>query len=225
MTRFSRARPLRVGVLLLTVAAAAAGLTFGPAVASNSQAASTLPCNEGGPGCIDIGFSDAWLNGETVQLEYSHSFFCAEPPDSAASSNCEAGEEATTAPPSGPVVSELYVIVPIGFTPASSTVHCGAECIDQPSTIDLSRIGGAANATLPIRSFVIEEDESFQSTWWPAVVVGVKSLKAWNKIAKAKSIDQVDACQASNHCVPEADTNAFIFFQVLGPGMSPEGPD
>jgi hypothetical protein len=225
MTRLSRVRPIRVGVTFLTVAAAAFGLAFGSAGASNSQASSTLPCNAGGPACIDIGFSDAWLSGETVQLEYSHAFFCAEPPVSAASSNCEAGEGAETAPPSGPVVSEIYVLIPIGFSPASSTVHCGAKCIDQPSTIDLSRIGGAANATLPIRSFVIEEDESFQSTWWPAVVVGVKSLNAWNKIASAKSIEQVDACQASGHCVPEAETNAFIFFQVLGPGMSPGGPD
>src|SRR5262249_40924689 len=43
-------------------------------------------------------------------------------------------------------------------------------------------------------------------------------------IADAKSIDAVDACQANGGCFPEIDTNAFLFFQVLGPGMSPQGP-
>jgi len=52
----------------------------------------------------------------------------------------------------------------------------------------------------------------------------VKNLDAWNTIAAAKNIDAVDACQASGGCFEEVDTNAFLFFQVLGPGMSPQGP-
>ena len=52
----------------------------------------------------------------------------------------------------------------------------------------------------------------------------VKNLDAWNTIAAAKSIDAVDACQASGGCFQENDTNAFLIFQVLGPDMSPQGP-
>jgi hypothetical protein len=224
MTRFLRVRPVRLGVTILTIAAAIGGLTLGSAMASRSARSSALPCRTGGPGCMHIGFTDAWFGGKTVQLEYSHGYFCAEPPESDASSHCEAGTAAKTPPPSGPVVSSIYLLVPKGFTPPSSTVMCWMRCIDQPRTIDLSRIGGGKNAVLSPRSFVIEDAESFQSTWWPVVVVGVKNLRAWNQIAAAKTIDSVDACQASGNCAQEAETNGFLFFQVLGPGMSPQGP-
>lgn len=227
MIRSIRNRPVRIGVIFVMAAAAVFGLTFGAAFASGSGGSSSLPCNGGGPSCINIGFSDAWLNGHTVQLEYSHPFFCAEPPESAASSHCEAGAPAKVAPPSGPVVSELYVLVPVGFRAPATTLHCGFRCIDQPGTIDLTRVlhSAGGNVVIPPRSFVIEENESFQSTWWPMVLVGVKNLHAWNKIAAAKSIDAVDACQENGGCFQEQETNAFIFFQVLGPGMHPGGPD
>jgi len=80
------------------------------------------------------------------------------------------------------------------------------------------------SAILPAHSLVIEDREAFQSTWWPMVLVRVKNLDAWNTIAAAKSIDAVDACQASGGCFQENDTNAFLIFQVLGPDMSPQGP-
>jgi hypothetical protein len=56
------------------------------------------------------------------------------------------------------------------------------------------------------------------------VMVGVKNLSAWNTIVAAKDITAVDACQTNGGCMPEVDTNAFVFFQVLGPGMTPQGP-
>jgi hypothetical protein len=223
VTRSSRVRFLRTGLTLFTAAAAVLALTLGATAAHRPQAASSLPCNAGGPGCLNIGFTDAWLGGNTAQLEYSHPYFCVQPPSSGATSGCEAGEAAITSPPNL-VVSELYVLIPMGFTPPASTVQCGTKCIDLPTTMDLSRIGGDANATLGPKSFVIEEDESFQSTWWPVVIVPVNNLNAWNRLASKKNIETVDACQASGNCAPEADTNAFAFFQVLGPGMSPQGP-
>jgi len=226
MTRWSRVGPLRTGVIFITTAAAIFGLTFAAASASGPKVASTLPCQSGGPNCLNIGFTNAWLNGKTVQLEYSHSFFCAQPPESEARSKCEAGEAAKVSPPSL-VVSNIYVLIPRGFRAPGSTLHCGVRCIDQPRTMDLSRVfnSDSEEAVLPARSFVIEEDESFQSTWWPVVLVFVKNLNAWNTIAMAKTIDSVDACQVNGGCLPEVETNAFLFFQVLGPGMSPQGPD
>ena len=204
-----------------------AALTFGSA--SATQPPASLPCRDGGPSCLDIGFTDAWLGGETVQLGYSHTFFCAEPPSSSAFSRCEAGEGAMTVPPSGPVVSKIYELVPLGFRPPGGTLHCpfAGRCIDHPHRIDLSRVAGwgTGNALFPRHSIVLEEDESFQSTWWPLVLIGVKDLHAWNTIASMKSIEAVEACQDAGHCTPDRDTNGFIFFQVLGPGMSPQGPD
>lgn len=224
MPQLSRSSLIHVATLLV-VATAMCALTIGSALASDGAA---LPCRDGGRGCIDIGFTDAWFDGQTVQLGYSHNFFCANPPLAAALSRCEVGKAATVPPPSGPVVSEVYLLIPIGFSPPESTLHCPVpgHCIDHPHTIDVSRLRGfrGVNVILPAHSIVIEDAEEFQSTWWPVVWVGVKTLDAWNTIAAAKSIAAVDECQANGGCFEEADTNAFLFFQVLGPGMSPQGP-
>ena len=221
-----RGKAVRLGLALITSAAAVAGLMLGSAGASHLPRSTSLPCRAGGAACLGIGFTDAWFNGTTVQLGYSHPFFCAAPPTSGAASGCEAGKVATTPPPSGPVVSNIYLLIPLGFNPPGATVQCGSRCIDQPRRMDLPRVFGKdlSNGIVGPRSFVIEDPEAFQSTWWPVVLVGVKNLQAWNTIAAAKTIDSVDACQASGGCATEVDTNAFLYFQVLGPGMSPQGP-
>jgi hypothetical protein len=226
MTRLARFRHIRLGAVLLFAAASLFGLALGPAGASGSRGATALPCNSGGEGCIGIGFTDAWFNGQTVQLEYSHPFFCDRSIPSGAKTNCEAGKVAAIPPSSGPVVSNVYLLIPLGFSPPASTLQCGARCIDQPGTMDLSHAftGMGKQAVLGPRSFVIEDAEAFQSTWWPVVLVGVKNLTAWNTIVAAKNIAAVDACQTNGGCMPEVETNAFVFFQVLGPGMSPQGP-
>jgi hypothetical protein len=227
MTRSERSRPARTVIALFAGLLAISILTLGSALAS-SRGGSTLPCRDGGPSCMNIGFTDAWLGGQPVQLGYSHRYFCMEPPASGAGSGCEAGEAAQTMPPSGPVVSNMYVLVPLGFSPPADTVHCPTvgHCIDQPNTIDLSRLQGwgGKETRFPAHSIVLEDQESFQSTWWPVVLVGVKNLTAWNEIAAAKSADAMDACEAAGNCTSEFSTNAFVFFQVLGPGMSPQGP-
>jgi hypothetical protein len=129
-------------------------------------------------------------------------------------------------PPSGAAVSPIRTIVPQGFTPPDSTLQCpvAGSCIDHPSTIDLSRLMGSSNAALPPHSHILIDNESFQSTWWPVVVVGVKNIESWNAIVHAKSEAAVQACQAAGNCTPDVSTNLFLFFQVLGPGMSITGP-
>ncbi len=227
MTRLARLGPIRLGAVLLIATAAVFGLAFGSAVALGSRGSTTLPCNSGGEHCINIGFTDAWLDGQAVQLEYSHRFFCDRSQPNGAATGCEAGVASARSPQSGPVVSNIYVLIPLGFSPPETTLQCGARCIDQPRTMDLSQAfsGMGADAVLGSRSFVIEEAESFQSTWWPVVLVGVNNLDAWNTIVAAKTITAVDDCQTNGGCLPEVETNAFLFFQVLGPGMSPQGPD
>ena len=227
MTRRARLGPIRLGAVQVIATVAVFGLALGSAIAVGSRSPNTLPCNRGGERCINIGFTDAWFDGHTVQLEYSHRFFCDRSQPSEASTGCEAGTPAAIPPSSGPVVSEIYVLIPLGFSPPGSTLHCRARCIDQPRTMDLSDAfsGKGSDAAIGPRSFVIEEDESFQSTWWPVILVGVKNLSAWNTLVASKNITAVDECQTNGGCRPEVETNAFLFFQVLGPGMSPQGPD
>ena len=237
MNQLRQVTPSRLGVVMLVVVVAIFGSLMGATFASgethgthqvHSQPTS-LPCQLGGDNCINIGFTEAWLNGQTVDLEYSHDFFCQQPPSSGASSQCEVGAGAQTNPPSGSVVSPIRTVVPQGFTPPDSTLQCpvAGQCIDHPHDIDLSRLFGSSSSdvALPPHSHILIDDESFQSTWWPVVVVGVKNISAWNKIVKAKSETAVQACQAAGNCTPDIPSNGFLFFQVLGPGASPQGPD
>lgn len=223
MKRLARLGPIRTSVIAIV---AVFGFAFGSAIAVGSNGSNTLPCQRGGEHCINIGFTNAWFAGGTVQLEYSHRFFCDRSIPSEAETGCEAGVAATKPPPSGPVVTEIYELIPLGFSPPAATLQCGASCIDQPRKMDLSHVFGGmgSEAVLGPRSFVIEDAEAFQSTWWPVILVGVKNLSAWNKIVAAKDIAAVDDCQTNGGCLPEVETNAFVFFQVLGPGMSPQGP-
>lgn len=227
----------RAGVTMLLVLAAF-GVLMGTSVAlassasssdhQNHQSGAALPCQFGGDNCINIGFTEAWLNGATVDLEYSHDFFCAQPPSSKAPSRCEVGDTSRKDPPSGSVVSPIRTVVPQGFTPPEATLQCpqAGLCIDHPKTIDLSRLlgAGAQSVALPPHSHILIDDESFQSTWWPVIVVGVKNINAWNQIVSARSETAVQACQASGDCTADISTNLFLFFQVLGPGASPQGP-
>jgi hypothetical protein len=229
MKKLIQPTPTRLGVLLLLVVVAVFGSLMGTTFAAAGSHAATstpLPCQLGGDNCINIGFTEAWLNGKTVDLEYSHDFFCQQPPSSAAQSQCEAGAGAQTNPPSGDVVSPLRTVTPMGFTPPTKTLQCpvAGQCIDHPHDIDLSRLFGSSDATLPPHSHILVDDESFQSTWWPIVVVGVKNIQAWNQIVQAKSETAVQACQAAGNCTPDIPTNGFLFFQVLGPGGSTTGP-
>lgn len=235
--RAPQVRVTRFGVVASAVVLAVFGLLTGATVAfgqthsaggSPHAAGGPLPCQLGGDNCINIGFTEAWLNGSTVDLGYTHDFFCQQPPSSGATSQCEVGAAAQVNPPSGPIVSPIRTVVPIGFNAPTSTLQCptAGQCIDHPQTLDLSRLFGSSqsNALLPPHSHILVDDESFQSVWWPVVSVGVNNRAAWDQIVAAKSEAAVQACQAAGNCTPDQPTNFFLFFQVLGPGMSPQGP-
>ena len=122
-----------------------------------------------------FGFTDGWQNGETVTFFYHKPFFCAEPPSSAAPSQCEVGEDGTVDPRPGKI-PVLYVMTPIGFRPAASTLHCPIVgfCINHPSTIDLSRVFGPSKADVPLpaHSHIIDSSlpesqaNGGQAGWW-----------------------------------------------------------
>jgi hypothetical protein len=117
MRKFSLVNFAWFGIGLVPVTGSVLALALGLALGAPPPDASSLPCRDGGDDCINIGFTDAWFGGQTVQLEYSHQFFCARPPKSTGPTGCEVGDPGTTLPPSGPVVSNVYLIVPMGFAP------------------------------------------------------------------------------------------------------------
>jgi hypothetical protein len=176
------------------------------------------PCiHGGGTGDVDHGTTAGWLSGKTVDFQYSKNFYCAAPPASGAPSFCEAGANANFAPVSGQI-DPLYVVTPVGFTPATSTLQCPTTglCINHPHNIDLSRIFGSAtsNALLPPHSHVVTTSNKGVAEWWRIFVVGVTNQTAWDGIVNGKSFAAVSACQASAACTASIPSNLFLFFAV-----------
>jgi hypothetical protein len=165
------------------------------------------------------GFTRGWYNGRTVHFYYSKNFFCQQPPLSKASTQCEAGGNYTQTPAS--TFDPLYVIVPLGFTPPRHTLQCpiAGKCIDHPSTIDLSAVLGAGTKNLPLppHSHIVATNNSHQSEWWNVDVVAVKSLKAWNKLVRARSARELQWLQrhSSSTVTGNIPTNLFLYFAVL----------
>jgi hypothetical protein len=171
---------------------------------------------QGGSAGDAHGFTAGWLNGETVQFFYTRDFFCEPPPSSGAPSQCEVGEDGETDPRPGPIPT-LYVMTPLGFRPDVSTLQCPivGNCINHPSTIDLSRIGGPADAPLPAHSHIINV---MHGGWWEIEVIGVKSPAVWDQIVAGKSLDTVRALQAADPSgttiTGDIRSNAYLFFSV-----------
>ena len=202
----------RIGGLLLAALVALLAVTAytvsaAPAMAGHNSAAGDAKGTTGG-----------WLDGRTVTFKYPKGFFCAEPPTSGATSNCELGAEAERAPRSGENIPVLYVMTPLGFRPNESTLQCPVvgSCINHPGTIDLSRVFGAGseNAALPAHSHIVDVAKG---GWWEIEVIGVTSQATWDKVVEAKSLDGVRALQAAGEGITgDIPTNLFLFFNVQG---------
>jgi hypothetical protein len=204
------------GGLAITLAAIA-----GPALASGGTApmqmtsmTTTLSTSQS-----HVGTTPGWYDGKTVKFTYTKNFVCVQPPASHANSKCEVGSEYDAVPAA--TFDPLYVIVPIGFTPAKSTLACpvAGHCIDHPSSIDLSAVFASAkydNVKLPAHSHIITTTNSSQAEWWNVVVIGVTKQATWDKIVDAKSYGEITRLRdAGNKSVTSnLATNLFLFFRV-----------
>jgi len=205
-----------------------AALFIGIAAAGCSDHASSTerliaPSHEAHGGAA-VGFTDGWQNGNTVSFFYTKPFFCAEPPASGAPSQCEIGEDGTEDPRPGKI-PVLYVMTPTGFRPPDATLQCpiAGNCINHPSTIDLSRVFGPsfANVPLPPHSHIIDSDldesqaSGGEAGWWEIEVIGVSSPAVWNQIVAGKSLATVRALQAQGVGITgDIPSNSYLFFSV-----------
>jgi hypothetical protein len=166
----------------------------------------------------DQGYIGGWLDGETVALRYTRLYFCEEPPSSAAASNCEVGAPPEVTPRSGPIPL-IYAIAAAGIKPDPGTLHCpgGTVCLNHPSTLDLSRIGGPPSALAVSHSHIIT---GRQGGWHRTVNIIVRDLAVWNEIAAAKTLTRVRELQAdplvggANRISQDNLTNIFFFLEV-----------
>jgi hypothetical protein len=132
------------------------------------------------------------------------------------------GAEAQTSPTGGTSIPVLYVMVPLGFTPAASTLHCPnvGNCVAHPSTLDMTRVFGAGtvNSPLPPHSNIIIDLDSHADGPWTVEVIGVKDNNTWDLIAGTKNLAEVRLLQfqdpTETHITADISTNIFLFFRV-----------
>jgi hypothetical protein len=161
-------------------------------------------------------FIGGWLDGAEVQLMYTRSYYCDQPPTSIAPSECEIGALPEDFPRSGPI-PVIYALAPIGFTPAATTLHCQAAplCPNHPPMIDVTRLalpGVSVIARAP-HSHIIT---SRQGGWHRTVNIRVLSPAAWDQIVAAPTLETVRQLQADHPEMISGDnpTNIFFFFVV-----------
>ena len=205
--------------LLIVASCSERAIPVTPTSAEGDTAADHSYASHGAAEKGDKGYIDGWIDGEDVQLYYTRSYFCAEPPSSGAPSNCELGAPGEVAPRSGPIPT-IYAIAAVGFRPDPSTVACaaGSPCLNHPAMIDASRVGGSPTATPPSHSHILSRRGG---GWFNTVNIRVFSLAAWNEIAAAKTLEKVRELQGGNPAVGvpgviSADTPTNIYFFIAG---------
>lgn len=229
--------PRHVGIGLFMVLFAGFSTALGTAAATGSShstsSSSTCtiekPClHTGKQGDVDTGTTDGFFNGHVVDFSYTANFWCGDPPSSQAPTHCEGGDNAFFPPIAGQI-DNLYVITPQGFTPPVGTLHCPTAglCIDHPNHIDLSRLVGApgADVALAAHSHIVSTDNKGKAEWWRIVIVGVKSVQAWDSLTQAKSVNALNACEANGGCTSETPSNVFLFFSVIGNDSGTDTPN
>ena len=160
-----------------------------------------------------------WLDGEEVSVHYTKSYFCAEPPESAAASGCEIGEAATIAPRKGDLPTVYAIAAAGGIQIDPSTLACpaGSQCLNHPAHLDASRIGGPASVGGVPHSHVLAERNS---GWHQVVNIRVFNAAVWNEIVATKSLERVRQLQAdpavggAGLISADTPTNIYFFFQV-----------
>jgi hypothetical protein len=161
-------------------------------------------------------FIHGWLDGQTVELRYTRSFYCEEPPTSIAETGCEIGALPQDFPRGGPI-PVIYAIAPVGFTPDEATLHCPAAplCPDHPPMIDVTRldITGVSVVTHAPHSHIIT---SRQAGWHRTVNIRVLSPSVWDQIVASPTLATVRELQAAHPDLISGDnpTNIFFFFEV-----------
>lgn len=199
-----------VGLLVAGLAAIA-----GPALAASHSTGMTMSNKP----MARVGTTAGWLKGSTVKFRYSKQFFCRQPPSSKTASKCEIGAEYKSTPANN--FDPLFVVVPIGFTPAKRTLQCpvAGRCIDHPHRVDLSRVfgKGTGHALLPAHSHIVTTAFKHRAEWWDVSVVGVTNQKAWHRIVHGKSYKTIQMMRKNHnkHITANVPSNLFLYFSVL----------
>lgn len=213
-------------IALMAIACADPGTTSGfDAPRMTAQASEVATDRDPSSAAGDTkAFIGAWLDGKAVELRYTRSYFCAEPPSSAAPSGCEIGALPEDFPRSGPI-PVIYAIAPIGFTPANpATLHCRGEplCPNHPPMIDVTRLN-IPNVSIVARAPHSHIITSRQAGWHRTVNIRVLNSSVWDQIVASPSLETVRRLQATlpGQISGDNPTNIFFFFHPAGAAPTP----
>jgi hypothetical protein len=217
-----------VGVLALVAFAGTACTDTSPTEASLPTADAHFAHAAKGPPGKEIGTTAGWFKGQVVTFFYNQDFQCplplADGGTAGSDSDCVLGTEAAM-PPRGGNDPVAYVTVPLFENTEGITLHCpvAGDCINHPSTIDLSRVfgPGTENAALPPHSHVVDVR---RGGWWVVEVNGVLTREAWDAIEREKSLAEIRRQQDLGTVTPDLDTNLFLFFNVMPQNDNRGGP-
>lgn len=96
--------------------------------------------------CRNIGVTEGWYNGATVNFLYTQNYFCDRTVKAGSRNGCEAGQKFNHVPPgttSEAFTDPLFIPVPLYSSP-KERLQCPAEhCVDHPMKADLSRLAAA----------------------------------------------------------------------------------
>ena len=209
--------------LVLTLALAACADQPGPVEVSRSPLGASADNHHSASGETKA-FVGGWLEGEAapVALRYTRGYFCEEPPVSGAVTDCEVGADPGAFPRPG-VIAKMYALAP-AFQPAPdpSTIHCraGMVCPNHPAHLDLSLVGGGANAPAVAHSHIVP---TRQAGWHETVNIRIGSLAIWNEIAhepagmrlaKIRALQADPAVGGAGLISGDRPTNIFFFIEV-----------
>ena len=207
-----------VAALVLVAACTGKGNPGAPssvATSTGQHALHDTPADHQSAAHDDKGLIDGWYEGQTVELFYTKSFFCSEPPASGASTNCELGAPAEVFPRPGPIPT-IYAIAAAGgiqVDPLTLACRPGTPCMNHPAMLDASRVLGGGATSIPgvPHSHLITEK---RGGWYHTVNIRVRDVAVWNAIAQAKTLDDVRQWQQDRPDVVSADTPTNIFFFI-----------
>lgn len=203
---------------LVAIGATVASLLVASVVMTGAVAASGSTVTP-----VSSATTPAWVDGQTVTIQYPQNFFCDKSVPASAPSGCEVGTDSNRGPVSNADRSVLYVLVPLFANPSPAPMCAVASCPNHPMTIDLSRIAGAlgatpgavANVALPAHSHILDGPAG---GWWDVKVVAVTNEAAWSALAAGKSQATMFALinDPNSGVLGPIPTNLYLFFNVVG---------
>ena len=169
-----------------------------------------------GGGSDGFGKTNDFDSGFVTENTYTQGFFCDTTVPAQSQSGCEVGK--TFNKPPSKNFDPLWITVPLGFTVPQMDMQCpnGLTCVDHPATIDLSAIGGPANAATPGHDHFTSTRNGGVPEWWDVYVVGVTDRATYYAIRQHGSFAYVEQLIKSGdkHVTKPIPTNLFLFFAV-----------